>query len=222
MFPPKQIWPEFFQKPLIQKKLKQIKSELSKEDQKNIFPPNNLIFEAFRLVPMKKLRAVIIGQDPYHGPGQAHGLSFSVKGSQKIPPSLRNIFKEIKNDFANFEVPDHGDLTCWSKQGVLLLNRVLTVRSGEAASHRKLGWAELTAEVIEFISLNCPNLVFILWGKDAHGCRAMIQNPEKHLILESVHPSPLSAHRGFFGNKHFLKTNKYLEKHHGSGIDWQA
>ncbi len=221
MFPSKQIWPEFFGQSDIQQQLKQIKTHLSKEDPNNTYPPKDLVFEAFRLVSLKKLRVVIIGQDPYHGPGQAHGLSFSVKGSQKVPPSLRNIFKEIKNDYPGFEIPEHGDLTTWSKQGVLLLNRVLTVRSGEAASHRKIGWSKLTAEVIRFISSQCPNLVFLLWGKDAHGCKQVIENPKNHLILESVHPSPLSAHRGFFGNKHFHKTDKYLQKFHDTEVDWQ-
>jgi uracil-DNA glycosylase len=176
-----------------------------------IYPAKENIFRAFDLTPVPEVKVVIIGQDPYHGENQANGLCFSVKEDCKIPPSLRNIFKELHNDIGK-PLPSHGNIEHWAKQGVLMINAVLTVKAGEAASHRKIGWELFTQAVIEQISEHNKNLVFILWGNDAQKKEKYIQSKEQHLILKSVHPSPLSAGRGFFGNKHFSKTNDFLKK----------
>ena len=183
-----------------------------------IFPPPKLIFNAFNLTNLDKLKVVIIGQDPYHGEGQAHGLSFSVPEGIKIPPSLLNIYKELKNDL-NKEIPNHGFLENWATQGVLLLNTVLTVESGKANSHKNIGWEKFTESVIKLINNKKDNLVFLLWGKSAHKKEEFI-DPRKHLILKAAHPSPLSAYNGFFGCKHFSKTNNYLKKNNKEGIVW--
>ena len=185
---------------------------------KLIFPPPKLIFNAFNLTPVDKVKVVIIGQDPYHGEGQAHGLCFSVPKGIKTPPSLLNIYKELKNDI-NKEIPDHGFLEDWAKQGVLLLNSVLTVESGKANSHKNIGWEKFTESVIKRISQKKENLVFLLWGNFAQKKELFIKS-NKHLILKSSHPSPLSAYNGFLGCKHFSKTNDYLTKNNIEEIRW--
>lgn len=185
---------------------------------KKIFPPGKLIFNAFDLCPFNEVKVVIIGQDPYHGLGQAHGLCFSVLDDVRFPPSLRNIFKEIKQDIG-IEIPTTGNLERWAKQGVLLLNATLTVRSGQAASHQKKGWETFTDKAIARLAEQREGIVFLLWGAYAQKKAEMI-DPQKHLILKSVHPSPLSASRGFFGNHHFSKTNDYLKKNGKSTIQW--
>jgi len=196
-------------------------SEFVKEEykQKTVYPPGNLIFNAFNLCPFDKVKAVIIGQDPYHGPGQAHGLCFSVRDGVDHPPSLINIFKEISMDLG-IPGPLGGNLERWSEQGVLLLNATLTVRAHQAGSHQKKGWEEFTDNVIRIINSEKQNIVFFLWGAYAQRKGESIDR-SKHLVLESVHPSPLSASRGFFGNKHFSRCNEYLEEHGIEPIDWK-
>jgi uracil-DNA glycosylase len=183
-----------------------------------IYPPGNLIFNAFNTCPFNNVRVVIIGQDPYHGPGQANGLCFSVNSGVKFPPSLVNIFKEIQNDLGT-EYPDSGNLERWARQGVLLLNATLTVREHNAGSHQGKGWEKFTDKVIGTISEKKDNLVFFLWGAYAQKKGASIDRT-RHCVLESVHPSPLSAHRGFFGNKHFTECNEYLIFSGQDPIDW--
>jgi uracil-DNA glycosylase len=187
---------------------------------KVIYPPDAEVFNAFSLTTPANLKVVILGQDPYHGPNQAHGLCFSVLKSNKVPPSLRNIYKELSSDIAGFQAPDHGDLTRWAKQGILLLNSVLTVEQAQAHSHKKIGWEEFTDQVIASINAKCENIVFLLWGAPAHKKIALI-DAGRHHVLTAVHPSPLSAHRGFFGCKHFSKTNQILASLGKSKIDWQ-
>lgn len=182
------------------------------------YPPGNLIFNAFNLCPFDQVKVVIIGQDPYHGPGQAHGLCFSVNDGIPFPPSLQNIFKEILADLGK-EVPATGNLTRWAQQGVLLLNATLTVRAHQAASHQRHGWEEFTDAVIRKLSQERDHLVFILWGAYAQKKGAVIDR-ERHLVLTSAHPSPLSAYHGFFGNKHFSLTNAYLEQYGKTPINW--
>ena len=183
-----------------------------------VYPPGRLIFNAFNLCPFDKVKVVIIGQDPYHGPGQAHGLCFSVNDGVQPPPSLVNIFKEINNDLGK-PIPQSGNLTRWAKQGVLLLNATLTVRAHQAGSHQRQGWEEFTDAVIRKLAEEKSNLVFILWGSYAQKKGAFIDR-NKHLVLTSVHPSPLSAHNGFFGNHHFSLANDYLVKNGKTAIDW--
>lgn len=183
-----------------------------------VYPPGKLIFNAFNLCPFDKVKVVIIGQDPYHGPGQAHGLCFSVNDGVQPPPSLINIFKEINNDLGK-PIPQSGNLTRWAKQGVLLLNATLTVRAHQAGSHQRQGWEEFTDAVIRKLAEEKSNLVFILWGAYAQKKGAFIDR-NKHLVLTSVHPSPLSAHNGFFGNHHFSLANDYLVKNGKTAIDW--
>jgi len=183
-----------------------------------IYPDKHDIFNAFRLTPYSEIKVVLIGQDPYHGPGQAHGLSFSVKPVIPAPPSLINIFKEMHDDLG-IPIPNHGFLDSWAKQGVLLLNTVLTVRAGEAHSHRMKGWETFTDEVIRAINLKNEPVVFWLWGKPAQEKEKLITNP-LHLILKAPHPSPLSVYRGFYGCKPFSKTNEFLIKIGKAPIDW--
>lgn len=185
---------------------------------KQIFPPGRQIFAALNATPFNEVKVVILGQDPYHDVGQANGLCFSVNDGIQFPPSLRNIFQEIHNDIGS-PIPQSGDLTRWAKQGVLLLNATLTVEAHKAASHQRQGWEQFTDEVISHLSNHRQNLVFILWGSYAISKRSLI-DPDKHLILTSVHPSPLSAYRGFFGNKHFSKANNYLVEHGKTPITW--
>lgn len=184
-----------------------------------IFPPANDIFNAFHLTPLKDVKVVILGQDPYHGNNQAHGLCFSVKPEVEIPPSLVNIYKELHDDLG-CTIPDHGYLVKWAKQGVLMLNTVLTVRAHHANSHRGIGWEEFTDAAIRVLNTQDRPIVFILWGRPAQMKKAMLNNP-KHLILEAPHPSPLSSYRGFFGSRPFSKTNQFLEANGVEPIDWQ-
>jgi len=185
---------------------------------KRIYPPAKLIFNAFDRCPFNQVKVVILGQDPYHGHGQANGLCFSVSNGVPKPPSLVNIFKELKNDLGN-STPDTGNLEKWAEQGVLLLNATLTVRSGQAGSHQGRGWEQFTDQVIKVLSDQKKNLVFILWGSYAQKKGAVI-NSQNHLVITSPHPSPLSAHRGFFGSKPFSKANKYLQENGASAIVW--
>lgn len=207
---------ELFNKPYFS----QISSHLKTEKALNsvIYPKGNLIFNAFEQTPFDNLKVVILGQDPYHNPGQAMGLSFSVPAGVKIPPSLANIYKELNKDIG-MPIPTTGDLTKWANQGVLLLNAVLTVRANEPASHGKIGWTSFTDDVIQIISGQKNNIVFLLWGNFAQQKQVLI-DATKHKILKAAHPSPLSAHNGFFGCKHFSDTNKYLVAHHKDPIDW--
>ena len=185
---------------------------------KTIYPPGSLIFNAFNLCSYNTVKAVIIGQDPYHGPGQAHGLCFSVREGIEFPPSLLNIFKEIEMDLGIVK-PSSGNLERWASQGVLLLNATLTVRAHQAGSHQRKGWEEFTDAAIKVLNQEKKNLVFFLWGAYAQKKGETIDDT-RHLVLKSVHPSPLSASRGFFGNKHFSKCNEYLEKNGISPIKW--
>lgn len=184
-----------------------------------VYPPQEDIFNAFHLTPFAKTKVCIIGQDPYHGSEQAHGLSFSVKPGVPIPPSLLNIYKELKADLG-YEIPNHGCLKKWAHQGVLLLNAVLTVRGGQAASHRNIGWETFTSKMIETLNQREEPVIFILWGRDAQNKISLITNPQ-HPIIKSPHPSPLSAHRGFFGSRPFSKANALLVSRGATPIDWE-
>lgn len=212
--------------------LEPLKPEFSKEYYKNlfytlkneysnniIFPDSNDIFNAFHLTPLSKVKVVIIGQDPYHEPGQAHGLSFSVKPGIDIPPSLANIYKELHDEMGTY-IPNNGYLEKWAKEGVLLLNTILTVRAHSAMSHCKIGWQEFTDAAIRAVNEQDRPIVYLLWGKPAREKAKMLNNP-KHLVLETVHPSPLSAYRGFFGCGHFKKANEFLIENDETPIDWQ-
>ncbi|WP_373998349.1 uracil-DNA glycosylase [Bdellovibrio bacteriovorus] len=185
---------------------------------KTIYPRGEEWFAAMNLTPFDKVKVVIVGQDPYHGPGQAHGLCFSVRDGVRFPPSLQNIFKELNSDLG-LQIPKSGCLTKWAEQGVLLLNAVLTVEDGKAAAHQKKGWEEFTDKIIHLLNEEREHLVFILWGSYAQKKAAFVDR-KKHLVIEAVHPSPLSAHRGFFGTKPFSKTNAYLRSHGIPEIDW--
>ena len=186
---------------------------------KLIFPSSADIYNAFNLTPLSKVKVVILGQDPYHGDGQAHGLSFSVKDDIKLPPSLKNMFKELEDDIDAFQLPTSGNLSKWAAQGVLLLNAILTVEAHKAASHQKQGWEQFTDNVIKLVSKECEHVVFLLWGKYAEQKERLIDE-QKHLILKAAHPSPFSAYRGFFGCKHFSKVNEYLNSEGRTAIDW--
>ncbi len=190
-----------------------------KSSGKIVYPPGKFIFNAFNTTPFDKVKVVLLGQDPYHGPGQAHGLSFSVPNGIPPPPSLINIFKELHNDIG-LAIPNHGNLTHWAEQGVLLLNASLTVRANEPMSHSKIGWSQFTDAVIKKVSEQKNNVVFLLWGKFAQEKQALIDS-EKHLVLKVAHPSPFSADRGFFGCRHFSKANEYLVQHRIDPVDWQ-
>jgi len=185
-----------------------------------VFPPEDLVFNAFRLTPLERVKVVILGQDPYHNDGQAHGLSFSVPEGIAIPPSLRNIYAELQTDIPGFQYPRSGDLTTWATQGVLLLNATLTVRAHQAASHQKQGWEMFTDHIIHEVSNRTEHVVFMLWGSYAQK-KAMLIDHTKHLVLKAVHPSPLSVYRGFFGSKHFSKANAYLIQHGRTPINWK-
>ena len=193
-----------------------VKEEYSKHV---IYPASEDIFNALHLTPLKDVKVVILGQDPYHNVNQAHGLCFSVKPEVDIPPSLVNIYKELHDDLGCY-IPDNGYLVKWAKQGVLLLNTVLTVRAHQAASHQGKGWETFTDAIIRAVDQEDRPIVFILWGRPAQNKKKMLHNP-KHLILEAPHPSPLSAYRGFFGSKPFSKTNTFLQEHGLEPIDWQ-
>lgn len=214
----KDLLKEEFSKPYFEQIVLHLKTE--KTQGKTIYPPGSLIFNAFNTTPADKVKVVILGQDPYHGPGQAHGLCFSVKNSIPPPPSLINIFKELHEDIG-IRIPDHGNLTHWAEQGVFLLNASLTVRAGEPMSHAKIGWAQFTDTVIKKLSESKSPIVFMLWGKFAQEKRVLIDE-SKHLVLRAAHPSPLSANAGFFGCKHFSKANSWLVSKGIDPIDWQT
>ncbi|MDD9155051.1 uracil-DNA glycosylase [Aliivibrio sp. S4TY2] len=188
---------------------------------KNVFPQEKDIFTAFDLTAFDKVKVVILGQDPYHGEGQAHGLSFSVLPGIKTPPSLRNIYKELAEDISDFTIPEHGYLESWAKQGVLLLNTVLTVEESKAHSHAKFGWETFTDSIIEQLNLHREGVIFLLWGAHAQKKGGNIDK-ERHSILKAPHPSPLSAHRGFFGCKHFSKVNELLKSKKLAEINWHS
>ncbi len=202
--------------------MKSLREFLAQEykDGKTIFPKGSEYFAALNETPWDKVRVVILGQDPYHGPGQAHGLSFSVKEGVRFPPSLLNIFKELRSDLG-VEAPKSGDLTAWAHQGVLLLNAVLTVEQGRAASHQGRGWEKFTDSIIEALNREKEGIVFLLWGSYAQQ-KGKFVDRQKHLVIESVHPSPLSAHRGFLGSKPFSKINNYLQSRGQKPIDWRV
>ncbi len=211
----KKVLIEEFQKPYF----KEIKKTLIEEKEKyRIYPPGNLIFNAFNQTPIEKVSVVILGQDPYHGPGQAHGLCFSVPQGIAQPPSLVNIFKEIRDDLG-IPIPKTGNLEKWAQQGVLLLNAMLSVRANSAGSHQKIGWETFTNQVIQTISDKRDGIIFLLWGRFAQE-KAKLIDPNRHTILTAAHPSPLSAYNGFFGCKHFSKTNEILKKMGKKPIDW--
>jgi len=214
-----QSWKEVlqpeFDKPYFEELTKFVRSEYQT---KKIFPPANLIFNAFDQCPFDRVKVVILGQDPYHGDGQAHGLCFSVNDGIKFPPSLVNIFKEIESELGK-PAPATGNLIHWTQQGVLLLNATLTVQAHQAGSHQKRGWEQFTDAVIRTIAEKKEHLVFILWGAYAQS-KASLIDAGRHLVLQSAHPSPFSVHRGFFGNKHFIMTNDYLKEHGQAEIDW--
>lgn len=212
----KEVLKDEFKKPYFKNITEHLKTE--KEQGKVIYPPGSLIFNAFEKTPFDDVKVVILGQDPYHGPGQAMGLSFSVPDGVPPPPSLINIFKELHED-VGIPIPKTGNLTPWAKQGVFLLNASLTVRAGEPMSHSKIGWHTFTDSVIKLLGEEKEHLVFLLWGKFAQQKTELIDT-KKHHILKAAHPSPLAANNGFFGCRHFSKTNTYLMKHHSHPIDW--
>jgi uracil-DNA glycosylase len=214
-------WKSFFKDEIQKDYFTKLMQEVENEYESSVcFPPKDLIFNAFDKCNLNGLKVVIIGQDPYHGAGEANGLCFSVNDGIKIPPSLRNIFAEINADFDSIFLPTNGNLERWAQQGILLLNASLTVRKDEANSHKHLKWNIFTDSLINYISNNCENIVFLLWGSFAQKKGTKI-NREKHLVLECGHPSPLSANRGFwFGNKHFSQTNTYLKSIEKMPIDW--
>ena len=205
-----------FKNPYYKKLYETVKQEYQT---RAVYPDANDIFNAFDFTPLSKVKVVILGQDPYHGPGQAHGLCFSVKPDVEIPPSLVNIYQELHDDLGCF-IPNNGYLKKWAEQGVMLLNTVLTVRAHQANSHRGIGWEEFTDAAIRILAGQDRPMVFILWGRPAQMKKPMLTNP-KHLILEAPHPSPLSAYRGFFGSRPFSKTNEYLEANGLEPVDWQ-
>ncbi|XZF14819.1 uracil-DNA glycosylase [Chitinophagaceae bacterium MMS25-I14] len=216
-----QGWKHLLQKEFEQPYFSDIVNVLKKEKQEGriIYPPGPQIFNAFQKTPVDKVKLVILGQDPYHNPGQAHGLSFSVPDGVQPPPSLVNIFKEIHAELG-LPIPRTGNLEPWAEQGVLLLNAALTVQANQPMSHSKIGWHHFTDDVIRILSEKKDHLVFMLWGRFAQGKEALIDT-SKHLVLKSAHPSPLSAHNGFFGNNHFRRANEWLEEKGITPIDWR-
>lgn len=212
-------WQALFDQEIQKDYLKKIDYFLAREYKtKPIYPKAENIFHAFQMTSLKDTKVVIMGQDPYHGPGQAQGFSFSVPASMPIPPSLQNIYKELEDEFQQ-PVRRSGDLSDWASQGVLLLNAILTVEQSKPLSHKNIGWQNFTNEAIRWINKKEGPVVFLLWGSKAKQVLPLLDNP-KHLILTSSHPSPLSAYRGFFGNKHFIKTNEYLISHGQKPINW--
>lgn len=214
-------WRAVLKQELEQPYITQIKKYLANEIAQGytIYPKGEHILNALNTTPFNKVKVVLLGQDPYHQPNQAHGLSFSVLEPTQPPPSLRNIFKELQTDL-NMPIPNHGNLTNWAKQGVLLLNTSLTVKATEPMSHSHIGWQQFTHFIINQINAQHTNIVFILWGKFAQQTKQYI-NTQKHLVLEAAHPSPLSAYNGFWGCKHFSSTNNYLQANGIEGINWQ-
>lgn len=215
-------WKQFLQTESQKPYFQAIHLKLSQVDttQTNIYPIEEERFTAYELTPLSDIKVVILGQDPYHGPNQANGLAFSVHKNIPIPPSLRNMYKELADDIDGFKIPNHGSLIEWAQQGVFLLNTSLSVEASKAGSHANIGWQHLTDATIRTISEQCDNVVFILWGSHAQKKIPLI-DPSKHHIIASVHPSPLSAYRGFFGSKPFSQTNQYLVAHNKAPIDWQ-
>lgn len=213
----KQLLQPFFDSELFLSLTDRVRADYASDTFK-VYPPPSLIFNAFNLSPLMNTKVVIVGQDPYHGPGQANGLAFSVNPGIPLPPSLRNILLEVHND-TGAPLTDNGDLSRWASQGVLLLNSSLTVKEHSPKSHSKIGWEDFTDFVISRLAQTRSNIVFILWGADAIR-KGRVIDPSRHLILSSPHPSPLSAHRGFFGNNHFSRTNEYLIQHGLSPIKW--
>ena len=217
-----QTWTEALgkekQQPYFRHIIDTVKAE--RESGQTVYPPAADVFNAFKATEFSQVKAVILGQDPYHGEGQAHGLAFSVRPGIDIPPSLQNIYKELADDIPGFRIPNHGCLQHWAEQGVLLLNTVLTVRARQAHSHAALGWETFTDTVIRRLAEQREHLVFILWGAPARRKKAMIASPP-HAVIESAHPSPLSAFRGFFGSRPFSRANAFLESTGQSPIDWQ-
>lgn len=207
---------EEFRKPYYARLYQRVKEEYNT---RQIFPDANDIFNAFHFTPLKEVKVVILGQDPYHNVGQAHGLCFSVKPDVEIPPSLVNIYQELHDDLGCY-IPNHGYLEKWAREGVMLLNTVLTVRAHQANSHQGIGWEEFTDAAIRILNEQDRPIVYLLWGKPAQSKIPMLTNP-KHLILKAPHPSPLSAYRGFFGCRHFSQANEFLEKNGIKPIDWQ-
>lgn len=218
-----QSWQNFLQQQQQQEYFEQLQSYVANARQqgKVVYPPEEDVFSAFTATPLDQVKVVILGQDPYHGPDQAHGLSFSVKPGVKTPPSLANMYKELATDIDGFTIPDHGYLQSWAEQGVLLLNTVLTVEQGNAHSHAKIGWETFTDKVIEHIDQECEGVIFLLWGAHAQKKGKKI-NTQKHHVLKSAHPSPLSAYRGFFGCQHFSQTNTLLQAMNKTPITWQV
>lgn len=216
-------WDEILRPELDSDYMKKLFSYLEQQQSAgiNIFPPKQLLFNAFSETPFEEVKVVILGQDPYHGRDQAHGLAFSVQRHVKCPPSLRNIFKELANDIPGFVKPANGDLSHWARQGVLLLNTTLSVEEGKAASHQQKGWEIFTDHVVSKLSEKKEKLIFLLWGKHAQGKKHLIDS-NKHYILEAAHPSPLSAHNGFLGCRHFSKANELLKANGKKIIDWQV
>ena len=217
-----QSWKEVLQREFEKDYITNLFKYLSEEELngQTIYPPTDLIYNAFNHTHFEKVKVVLLGQDPYHGKGQAHGLSFSVQNGVRFPPSLQNIFKELKNDFPGYNLSKNGNLTKWADQGVLLLNTTLTVEAGKPGSHQNKGWEIFTNEVIRLLSDSKTGLIFLLWGRYAQAKEKLI-NLNKHFILKAAHPSPFSAYNGFFGCKHFTKVNEILEKNGLEGIDWQ-
>ena len=204
--------------PYFQQILVQVRQ--ARQSGRTIYPPQEEVFNAFKLTEFEQVKVVILGQDPYHGPNQAHGLAFSVKPTVKIPPSLVNMYKELQNEYPDFHIPNHGYLLPWAEQGVFLLNTVLTVEQGQAHSHANWGWETFTDRVIAALNEHRDNLVFLLWGSHAQKKGQFIDRT-RHCVLTSVHPSPLSAHRGFLGCGHFKQANDYLQSHRLTPINWQ-
>ncbi|WP_046226841.1 uracil-DNA glycosylase [Paenibacillus dauci] len=212
-------WDDILEEEMKQPYFQELMNWLDTEyEEHTIYPPRDLLFQAFRLTPYAEVKAVILGQDPYHGAGQAEGLSFSVQPGVKVPPSLRNIYIELKED-VGVETPNHGSLVSWGQHGVLLLNTALTVRAGQPASHRGKGWERFTDAVIRLLNERKDPMVFLLWGNHAAEKQALI-NTDHHLIIRSAHPSPFAARKGFFGSRPFSQTNQFLEKHQLEPIDW--
>ena len=221
MVKPLESWKEVAAEYGLKEILKPIRKKISEVSSKKkiIYPSSKDIFRAFELTPFENVRIIILGQDPYHGPNQANGLAFSVNSEVRFPPSLLNIFKEYSTDL-NLPIPTDGNLSVWAERGVLLLNSILTVESGSPGSHKDFGWEEFTNQIIKALSDKKSNLVFILWGSYAQSKKILIDS-SKHFIIATPHPSPLSAHRGFFGSKPFSKTNDYLRKNKNEEIDWR-
>ena len=215
-------WKAVLEAEFAQPYMRELKTFLKSEQQQyTVFPPNNLIFNAFNHTPFHQVKAVILGQDPYHNVGQAMGLSFSVPRGVDVPPSLRNMYKELQSDIPGFKLPGHGDLTPWADQGVLLLNATLTVRAHAAGAHQRKGWEVFTNKAIAELSARRSGLVFLLWGRYAKDKAALIDY-RRHHILTAAHPSPLSAYNGFFGCRHFSRTNKFLQQQGLEPINWQV